>query len=158
MTRSLRIPPIAVAAAALGFGTAVLLQTNSALEPESDRDAMIGTWTDEDGEPGNSIRFFLVTAQDTPDMQYVSAHHGHATIVGLLGRKEAKATWNYGQWDPLVLNVMVGRRAWFVAIRKLDDDHLLMRFGTDAADMYRPDAIEHPDTRRFRRIGREPGP
>jgi hypothetical protein len=32
-----------------------------------------------------------------------------------------------------------------------------MRFGTDAEEIYRLGLIDHPETRRFKRIGREPG-
>ena len=157
MHRSLRIPPAAIAVLALGLGAAIMIQTNSALEGDVDRNAILGTWTDEDGEPGNSIRFYQVQVQGLPGDPVITAWEGRATVSGLLDRKEATAIWNYGSWDPVVVNLNVGAKCWFVAIRKLDDDHLLMRFGTDPEGICRPGAIDHPETKRFKRIGREPG-
>jgi hypothetical protein len=120
--------------------------------PVDDRDAMIGTWTDEDGPPGNSIRFYYVP-RDLPGVPFVQAFEGHATLVQQPGAAETVAEWNFGSWDPLVLNFSMDGRAWYVAVRKVDDDHILTRFGTDPEEMYRADAIDHPDTRRLTRTG-----
>jgi hypothetical protein len=122
-----------------------------------DREAMIGTWTEEAGPPANSFRFYYV-ARDIPGVPCVQAYEGHATLVKQLGQEEAAAQWNYGSFDPLVLNFWDGGRAWYVAVRKLDEDHILVRFGADAEEMYRPGAIDHPDARRLTRTGREPRP
>jgi hypothetical protein len=119
-----------------------------------DRDIMLGTWTDDAGPPGNSIRFYLV-ARDLPGAPLARAYEGRATLVKLLGEENAEAGWNYGSWDPLVLNFWVGEKSWYVAIRKLDDDHILIRFGTDPEAMCRSEALDHPDTRRLTRVGRE---
>ena len=124
--------------------------------PREDRDAMIGTWTDPAGPPGNSIRFYYVP-RDIPGASYAKAYEGHITLMKFLGQEEAPAIWNYGSWDPLVLNLIVGNKAYFAAIQKVDDDHILIRFGSDPEEMYRPGAIDHPDTRRLVRTGREPG-
>lgn len=118
--------------------------------PAGDREAMIGTWTEEGGPPGNSIRFYFVS-RDIPDMPYIRASEGHATLTGQLGAEDAVGQWGYGSLDPLVLNLCLDGRAWFVAIRKVDDDHILIRFGTDPEEMYRADSIDHPDTRRLTR-------
>jgi hypothetical protein len=120
-----------------------------------DRNAMIGTWTDEQGPPGNSVRFYYV-ARNIPGAPYATAYDGHVTLAHFLGHVNARGTWGYGTWDPLVLNLTVGRRSWYVAIRKLDDDRLLVRFGTDAEEIYRPGAVDHPDARVLTRVGREP--
>jgi hypothetical protein len=122
-----------------------------------DREAMIGTWTEEGGPPGNSIRFYFVV-RDIPGMPYAQAYEGHATLTKQLGQEETVAQWNYGSWDPLVLNFAIGGRGMYVAIRKIDDDHLLVRFGTDAQEMYRPGAIDHPDARLLTRTARAPHP
>jgi hypothetical protein len=116
-----------------------------------DREAMLGTWTDAAGPPGNSIRFYLVP-QDIPGAPYATALEGHATLVQFLGFESTQGGWNYGSWDPLVLNFWVGNRMWFVAILKLDDDHILVRFGDDPEAMMTPDATNHPETKRLKRI------
>jgi hypothetical protein len=112
---------------------------------------MIGTWTDESGAPGNSIRFYLVE-RDLPGARPIKAYDGHATLVKFLGKETAPATWNSGSWDPPVLNFSIGNRAWYIALRKLDDDHILVRFGTNAEEMYRHGALDHPDTKRLTRV------
>src|SRR5262245_59803705 len=117
MYRSGRMPPIAILAVALALVAAFLIQAKSAVEVDADRDAMIGTWTDEDGEPGNSIRFYQVEVKGLPGDPVITAWEGHATVVGLLNEKEAPAIWNYGSSDPLVLNLNVGRKSWYVMIR-----------------------------------------
>jgi hypothetical protein len=116
-----------------------------------DRDAMLGTWTDETGPPGNSIRFYHVP-KDIPGVPYATAYEGYATLVQFLGFETTEGLWNYGGWDPLVLNLWVGNRMWFVAIAKLDDDHILVRFGDDPEVMMKPGAIDHPETKRLKRI------
>jgi hypothetical protein len=155
LNRSWRIPPLAIVAAALGFAAAFLVQTTSPSAINDDRDIMLGTWTDEAGEPGNSIRFYLVE-REIPGMGPIKAYDGRATVVKLLGEVEATATWNSGSLEPRVLNFSIGRRSLYIAIRKLDNDHIQMRFGSDAEEMYRPEAIDHPESKRFTRIGREP--
>lgn len=144
---------LVTALAAVGL-VALLWLPGPAAGPD-DRDAMIGTWTDEHGPPGNSVRFYYV-ARDIPGAPYATAYDGHVTLANFLGHANARGTWGYGSWDPLVLNLTVGRRAWFLAIRKLDDDHLRVRFGTDAEEIYRPGAVDHPDAFVLTRIGREP--
>jgi len=119
-----------------------------------DRDIMLGTWTDDAGLPGNSVRFYLI-AHDLPGAPLATAFEGRATLIRHLGEEKAEAGWNYGSWDPLVLNLLVGEKSRYAAIRKLDDDHILIRFGTDAEEMYRFEALDHRDTRRLTRIGRE---
>jgi hypothetical protein len=120
-----------------------------------DRDAMIGTWTDPNGPPGNSIRFYYVPT-DLPDTTLVKAYEGHIDLTHFLGREKGKATWNYGGWNPLILNIGLGKTGFFAAIRKIDDDHILIRFGKDAEEIYRPGATDHADTLQLTRIGREP--
>lgn len=156
MYRSWRMPPVAVTALGLGLAAAFLMRTNSAIEAEADRDIMLGTWTDEAGEPGNSIRFYL-EEEKLGDVPLVRAYMGRVELVNFLGKEKGDATWNYGGWDPLVLNVTIGKRGLFAAIRKIDDNHILIRFGADPEEMYRPGAIDHPDTKRLTRIAREPG-
>jgi hypothetical protein len=115
-----------------------------------DQFMMIGTWTDEAGEPGNSIRFYLV--ERDLGTGPIKAYDGHATLVKFLGIEAAQATWNNGSSDPRVLNFSIGRQAWYIQIRKLDDDHLLVRFGKDADEMYRHGALDHPDTKLLTRV------
>jgi|SRR5262245_46798252 len=123
----------------------------------NDDSVMLGTWTDEAGAPGNSIRFYLVE-RDLPGSGPMKAYEGRAALVKFLNRDAAEGTWNSGSSNPRVLNFLIGKRAWFIQVRMLDDDHILVRFGTDAEEMYRPGALDHPDAKVLTRVGREPRP
>lgn len=142
-------------ATVIAIAVAVWFVNQTESQSTIDREAMIGTWTDEDGKPGNSIRFYFV-AKDIPGAP-ATCLEGHVTAVGLLGDGQVDAIWNYGGWNPLVLNVMTEKKSWYAQVRKLDDDHILIRLGDDPVEMMKPEAIDHPDTRRLTRIGREPG-
>jgi len=111
---------------------------------------MIGTWTDEAGEPGNSIRFYLV--ERDLEIGPIKAYEGHATLVKFLGKEAAQATWNNGSSDPRVLNFSIGKQAWYIQLRKLDDDHIVVRFGKDAEEMYRSGALDHADAKVLTRV------
>jgi hypothetical protein len=138
-------------------GLCALLWLRVPADPDVDRDAMIGTWTDEAGPPGNSIRFYYI-AHDIPGAPYATAYEGHLTLVNFLGYSHTRGSWGFGSSDPLVLNLTAGRKPWYAAIRKVDDDHLLVRFGTNGEEIYRPGAVDHPDAFILRRVGREPPP
>ena len=129
----------------------LLLRMGGSSTASDDHFMMIGTWTDETGEPGNSIRFYLVE-RDLPGAGPIKAYDGHATLVKFLGQETAQATWNSGSSDPRVLNFSIGNRAWYIALRRIDDDHILVRFGTDPEEMYRHGALDHPDTKRLTRV------
>jgi hypothetical protein len=124
-------------------------------DPETDRVAMIGTWTDEAGPPGNSVRFYFVR-HDIPGVVYVEAWDGHLAVANFAGRTDDAGSWGYGKFEPLVLNLTINDRPYYAAVRKLDDDHLLARFGSNAEEMYGPDALNHPDAHVLTRTGREP--
>jgi hypothetical protein len=138
----------------VGIMAWMMFDSFSSTSPPTDRDAMLGTWTDEAGEPGNSIRFYYI-AKDIPGAPYATALEGHLTLNGFLGEKQTQAIWNYSGWDPLVLNIIVGKQAWYAAILKQDDDHILIRFGKDPSEMMQPGSIDHAETRLLTRIGRE---
>jgi hypothetical protein len=142
-----------VAALAIILGTSWWLES-SALPPE-DRDAMLGTWTDETGPPGNSIRFYQVPI-DLPGAPLATGFEGRVTARNCLEQRASAGQWNYGSWDPLVINIIVGGQNWFAVIEKIDDDHLRVRFGTDPTEIMQPAAIDHADSRTLTRIGREP--
>lgn len=146
--------PLAVLAAiGIVLGTSWWLESN-ALRPD-DRDCMIGTWTDESGPPGNSIRFYLVPV-DLPGAPIVTGEEGRVTATNFQDLNSTAGQWNYGSWDPLVINIVVGKQCWFAVIVKIDDDHLRVRFGTDPTEIMRPGAIDHPDARTLTRIDSQP--
>jgi hypothetical protein len=123
----------------------------------TDETSIVGTWTDAAGPPGNSIRFYVVES-DIPGIESATVLDGHLTLVNFLGKSDDAGTWGYGSRDPLALNLTVNGRPMYAAIRMLDDEHLLARFGTVADEIYGPDALNHPDTRVLTRIGREEAP
>jgi hypothetical protein len=147
-------PLAAIGVAVVAFGMYLLFTS-----PDStvDKDAMIGIWTDPAGPPGNLLRFYFVQ-RDIPGASYVVAFEGRLEMVDVQGRTDRAGTWGYGSFDPLVLNLTVNGRPWYVAIRSLDHDHLLMRCGTDAETIYAPGAVDHPEARVLTRVGAEPKP
>lgn len=124
---------------------------------KDDRFCMLGTWTDESGEPGNSIRFRLVEEDVSNDVPLVKAYLGRIHVQKFHGEADSEASWNYGGWDPLVLNVTIGKRYLYAAIRRIDDDHILIRIGADPEELMRSEAIDHPETIRLTRTARERG-
>ena len=136
----------------LAVAIAVLAAIRLGSSPATDDHLMmIGTWTDEAGAPGNSIRFYLVE-RDLPGTGPIKAYEGHAALVKFLGKETAQATWNNGSWDPPVINFSIGKRSWYIQLRKLDADHILVRFGTAAEEIYRDGALDHPDARVLTRV------
>lgn len=148
--------PVSVLVVSVAAFTAAMLM-QKALPSDDDRDIMLGTWTDEAGEPGNSIHFYLEEEKLGEEVPLVKAYMGRIELVHFLGEEKRDAIWNYGGWDPLILNVTIGKRMLFAVIRKIDNDHILIRFSKDAEEMYRPDAIDHSTTMRLKRIARNPG-
>src|SRR5262245_33769619 len=108
----------------VAFGLIVLMWARVSADPVDDRNAMIGTWTDEFGPPENSIRFYFV-ARPMPAFPGTTAYDGHVTLAHFLGKAEASGSWVYCDWDPLILSMSAGDLVYYVAIRRLDDDHLL---------------------------------
>jgi hypothetical protein len=91
-------------------------------------DEFLGSWTDERGEPGNSVDFSLVEVPLPNDPIWVTAYEGRATFRKLFGADEVRTTWGYESLDPPRLNVTFDGRNRVAAIRFLDHDHLVMRF------------------------------
>ncbi len=87
-------------------------------------------------------------------MPEATALEGHVTVVDCLGRPTGRGQWNFGSFDPLVLNVIAGAKPGYLVVRKLDDDHLLVRFGTDPEEIMGCGALDHPETRKLTRIAR----
>ena len=111
-----------------------------------------GTWTDEKGPANNSIHIYAVKA-GTPPVMGLEAWDGHMDFKQFFGEKEIKATWNVGDWDPLLLNViMPGDKYPFAVVKFVDHDHLLVRFGDDLDALSHRDALKHADTKRLTRI------
>ena len=129
----------------------------NATRTTDDRFIMIGTWTDEAGPPGNSVRFYFVE-REIPGIDSATALDGHLTLVNFLGQSDNAGTWGYGSFEPMALNLTVNGRPMYAAVRMVDDEHLLFRLGTVPEEMYRPDALDHPDARVLTRIGREEAP
>src|SRR5436309_5911903 len=68
-------------------------------------DEFLGSWTDDRGEPGNSVRFSLVEVPLPNAPLGMSAYEGRATFHKLFGADEVRATWGYENFDPPRLNV-----------------------------------------------------
>jgi hypothetical protein len=114
-------------------------------------DEFLGTWTDDRGEPGNSVRFSQVEVPLPNVPLGMSAYEGRATFRKLFGADEVRAKWNYENFDPLRLNVVFADRSRVAAIRLLDHDHLLMRFVEHLPYWTGIDVFEGPEVVRLTR-------
>jgi hypothetical protein len=132
--------------------TYFLVSRTSTEEPgREELTAFFGTWTDEQGEPGNSIRFWE-DFHDLPGMpSFIQVGEGHVTFIKQFGADRAQATWNYENWRPLRLNIIVADKARIVPVRMLDQDHMLLRF-LDPKDLSSRDDFDSPETLRLMRI------
>jgi hypothetical protein len=114
-----------------------------------DWDAFLGTWTEEQGEPGNYISFGLVDV--TPPNSIVSLQEGRAIFHRQLGEEHTEVLWNYGNLEPLELNVLVTGKCQFAGVRMLDADHMLIRFTNDFNAPLRSDFFDGPEVKRMSR-------
>jgi hypothetical protein len=126
--------------------TCFLVSRLSSDEPgREELTAFLGTWTNEKGEPGNSIRFWE-EVHNLPGMpSFIQVGEGRVTWTRHFGPGETVETWNYESWRPLRLNVTVAGTARVVPIRMLDRNHLLIRFAEDGDDVARPDVFDSPE-------------
>ena len=116
----------------------------------------LGIWTPEDGPPENRMIFWNVT-KDSP-VPGARVSEGRVRVKGLLGREAADGVWNYGNWEPLRLNVVFADGGYTAAVRRLDPDHLLIRFSADVRELIGDDVFKHADTMRLKRVPGEPFP
>jgi hypothetical protein len=121
-------------------------------DPVRDSDIHLGIWTCESGAPGNRLRFWYVETESFT--QLVRAFNGRVTVDGLWGMEAAEGNWNFGYWEPLIVNLSFGDTHGYVAIKKVDHNQLLLRYSTDCdALLHTPFA--HPDVLRLRRVADE---
>lgn len=118
----------------------------------SDVLAYLGTWTDETGEPGNYIRFYQVPANMPPVVGLV-AYEGRVIFHTHKGADDVLGSYNHGRsHEPLCLNIIVGGKNSFAAIRMLDSNHMLIRFTDDPNIAMADDAIDSPETKQMTRV------
>lgn len=138
---------IALFPAAILLALILFWQTDSDIPPETG--IHLGVWTCDSAQPGNRIRFWNVETEScTP---WVRAFDGRVTIDGILGMEAAAGEWNFGYWRPLIVNLKLGDTFGYAAIRKIDDDHLLLRYTTDC-NVLLDAPFKHPDVLHLRRV------
>lgn len=110
------------------------------------------TWTDECGTPGNSIHIYSVRAATPKNYVGLECYEGRIDFKRTFGEEEIRTSWNYGSFDPIVLNVLIPEKnIHMAAVKIIDDDHLLIRFLGKLPEMPGEDVFRHPDTRRLTR-------
>ena len=86
----------------------------------------LGTWTDENGPPGNYLRLQLVPrSSGLPGLQLLE---GKGKVQGLFGEANTAIIWNYESYEPLRLNVVIGTRTMVAPVRVLGADRMLIRW------------------------------
>ena len=128
---------------------ALILFWHAGSEPAPEADIHLGTWTCESGPTGNSVYFGCVeTELSTP---LVRAFRGRVKVDDLLGVEVEVGEWNFGYWEPLIINLHFGDAHGYAAIKKVDQDHLLFRYTTDC-NLLLHDPFDHPDVFQLRRM------
>lgn len=141
---------IAVLPVTILVAVILLWQTDS--DPAIESDVHLGTWTCESGPPGNRLQFWYVETESfTP---FVRAFEGRVTVDGLWGLEAVQGNWNFGYWEPLIVNLQLGDKHGYVAIKKLGHDELLLRYSTDCSALLNA-SFDHPDVLRVRRVADE---
>ena len=121
------------------------------------RDEFLGSWTDERGEPGNSIQFSLVEVPLPSAPPFVVAYEGRVTVRKLFGVDELRTTWGYENAQAPRLNVTFLGRGRVAAFRFLDHDHVQMRFVEHLPYWTGIDVFQDPETVLLTRMA-EPQP
>ena len=114
-----------------------------------DWDAFLGTWTEEQGEPGNYISFGLVNVSSPNSL--ISLYEGRVVFHKQLDLDHTMVTWNFGDHKTLELNVIVPGKCTFASVRMLDADHMLIRFTDDLNALRRSDFFDSPEVKRMSR-------
>lgn len=119
---------------------------NSAADP-AEYNAILGSWKSAQGEPGNSLKFYLVPVDLPRSCFGITLFDGHAHFEKNFGADQLDARWNYGSHRPVELNIVFADRSCTAAIKVIDHDHLLLRLvEAEPHDSRAAGFFEHPDT------------
>jgi hypothetical protein len=117
-----------------------------------ERHAVVGAWTEEGGEPGNLIRLALKESGSYWGGA-VKTMNGKATFVKQFGLNQSEPVpWNYENFYPLRLNVVLSGHGQFLAVSFADRDHARMRLVSAIEEASKLDVLAHPSARNFRRV------
>jgi hypothetical protein len=109
------------------FAFQYFLSSEDSRADPAEYNAMLGSWTDADGRPGNSLAFYLVQVPAPKNYFGLTFYEGHARFIRNFGAEDARATWNYGSHRPVEINITFADRTTIARIKVLDHDHLLFR-------------------------------
>ena len=113
------------------------------------KDIHLGSWTCESGAPGNRLRFWYDDSERPESL--LNAVIGRVQVEGLFGLEGAEGEWNFGYWEPLILNIHFGDTYGYVAVKKIDHDHLVLRYTQDCDELIAA-PFDHPDVLHFLRV------
>lgn len=116
---------------------------------EWERQAVVGTWVERGGAPGNFVRLELekiLSSSMVDVLEGVITFSHQFKFAGV-----TKAIWNVEHSQPLRLNILFHHGSGFLAVRLDDPDHARMRYLTKIEDAMKPDVLDHPDTKRLER-------
>lgn len=150
-------PFIAVAAS----GLLMLMLGNEPGAPPPPVERVLGIWADRaDADPTHALHLWQVSRSFEGGGMWVrgaSALEGHFEATGLMGAEPVVGTWNYGSWDPLVLNLVwpdaSGRnQVAFLALELSDDRSVRARVTPDAEQAVRSGFLEGAEVRTLQRV------
>lgn len=109
-----------------------------------------GTWTDPNGPEGNNLRLYLLERKlPNNPVPVMKVYEGKLALHKLLGHEDIETGCNFESIEPLRLSVFQLPEADFAAVKLVDANHMLIRFGKDLDALSRPDALAHPETLRL---------
>lgn len=120
-----------------------------------ERDAVVGTWTEPGGPPGNFVQIRLEPHPLETRFGTVTALDGRATFLSQFGAEtQTSVVWNFENFHPLRLNIVFsqGAGAGFLAVGFASQDRVRMRLVRDIGTAQRPDVLDHPDAKWFVRV------
>jgi hypothetical protein len=136
----------------LGLAFSLLVNQGGSGAGEDRRTAVLGTWTEGTGQPGNRITFETVASPTPAPYPGLVLYEGRVTFTKHLGEDEVRATWNYESFHPLRLNITYTGKSRVAAVKFLDHDHLLLRFVERLPDWSAAEVFHGPEVIRLTRL------
>jgi hypothetical protein len=111
-------------------------------------EAIVGTWVEEGGEPGNYLRLTQMPTGSPSFFGLLTALDSRATFFRQFGKAEkTKAVWNFENSYPLRLNVVFDTGGRFLAVGFIDRDHARMRLLDDINVAVQPGVLSSAEAK-----------
>ena len=118
-------------------------------------DWFLGSWVQVDGETHYRIDFEQRLVPGSNSDHWVHGLEGHVRVTDSADQLEQVGRWNYGYLDPVLgLNLMFEDESYLLIIQQVGANRMRAR-RLPIDSMPHAVALEHGDTRRFKRVATE---